>query len=50
MINYPVEPSMHEDAALDVPEPVQRPSALSHAAGEAELPGHRRARPTGSAR
>ena len=39
VINYPVEPSMHEDGALDAPETAQRPSALPHAAGEEELRG-----------
>jgi hypothetical protein len=38
VINYPVEPSVHDDMALDVPESVESPR---HSGGttEAELPG-----------
>jgi len=39
VINYPVEPSIHEDSALDVPETVEHPPRLSREAGGPELPG-----------
>ena len=39
VINYPVEPSMHEDAALDVPEAVQSPPRRSQPTAKQELPG-----------
>jgi DUF3071 family protein len=38
VINYPVEPSMHDDPPLDVPETVQ-PPRLSRPTGKQELPG-----------
>jgi hypothetical protein len=39
VINYPVEPSIHEDAVLEVPETVERPPRFSQPASEPELPG-----------
>jgi hypothetical protein len=39
VINYPVEPSIHEDSVLDVPETVEQPPQLSRESGEPELPG-----------
>jgi Protein of unknown function (DUF3071) len=38
VINYPVEPSMHDDAAIDVPESVESPRDSGDTA-EDELPG-----------
>jgi hypothetical protein len=39
VINYPVEPSIHEDTPIEVPETVERPPRPSQPAGERELPG-----------
>jgi hypothetical protein len=39
VINYPVEPSVHDDTALDVPESVESPRHGDSSTTEEELPG-----------
>jgi hypothetical protein len=39
VINYPVEPSVHDDTALDVPESVESPRHGGSSTTEEELPG-----------
>ena len=39
VINYPVEPSMHEEAVIDSPESTEHPASPIEATTEHELPG-----------
>ena len=49
VINYPVEPSMHDEAVIDSPEPEEHSAEPLHAHHRARIARYRRARATGPA-